>query len=426
MFAIALAALLCAPAAPARPPGGAAAAPDSARLKLKPGAGGKLCLQCHADLAGKLQRKFVHTPARNGECIACHDPHASAHGKLLSADPKAICTTCHEDVIPARAKSVHKPVHEGACAGCHDPHAGDNRFQLLQTGNKVCSSCHGEIVNASMTAKFRHKPVERGCNTCHDAHASTAADSLLKGPQPQLCLECHKANATFSKAHAGFAVAKTTCTRCHDPHGSSRKGMLNQSAHQPMATKMCTQCHLDPAPGKAIALRREGVALCKECHSVRVAQMMEKARVHWAIQDATACLRCHDPHSSRQPKLVSGRRMDALCGTCHADTIGRQARSPTKHAPVRDGKCTSCHDPHSSDNLLMLKDADVIEGCGRCHDWQKHATHPIGEKMKDPRNRNLTLDCLSCHRAHGTEYKSMLPYPTTTDLCTKCHREYKR
>jgi predicted CXXCH cytochrome family protein len=118
--------------------------------------------------------------------------------------------------------------------------------------------------------------------------------------------------------------------------------------------------------------------------------------------------------------------MDALCGTCHADTIGRQARSPTKHAPVRDGNCTSCHDPHSSDNLLMLKDADVIEGCGRCHDWQKHATHPIGEKTKDPRNRNLTLDCLSCHRAHGTEYKSMLPYPSTTDLCTKCHREYKR
>jgi predicted CXXCH cytochrome family protein len=118
--------------------------------------------------------------------------------------------------------------------------------------------------------------------------------------------------------------------------------------------------------------------------------------------------------------------MDALCGTCHADTIQRQERSPTPHAPVRDGACTSCHDPHSSDNLLMLKEASVVEGCGKCHDYQKHSTHPIGEKTKDPRNRNLTLDCLSCHRAHGTEYKHMVPYPTISDLCTKCHEELKR
>jgi predicted CXXCH cytochrome family protein len=50
----------------------------------------------------------------------------------------------------------------------------------------------------------------------------------------------------------------------------------------------------------------------------------------------------------------------------------------------------------------------------------------MGEKLKDPRNKNLTIQCLSCHRAHGTEYKKLIPYPTTSELCTKCHEQYRR
>jgi predicted CXXCH cytochrome family protein len=100
--------------------------------------------------------------------------------------------------------------------------------------------------------------------------------------------------------------------------------------------------------------------------------------------------------------------------------------SPTKHDPVRDGKCTACHDPHSSDVPLALVKPDVVETCGTCHDWLKHSSHPMGEKVVDPRNKNLRLQCLSCHRSHGTEYKHLMPYPTSTDLCTKCHEKFKR
>jgi predicted CXXCH cytochrome family protein len=421
VIALLLASLLAAPAAAPAPP-----AQEGGAYRLKPGARGKLCLSCHGDFGAKLERKYVHTPVKAGECIACHDPHASAHGKLLATEPDAVCASCHKSVVPADAKSVHKPVATGSCVGCHDPHSSDNPFVLAKPGAEACASCHKQIVEASTTVRFKHKPLQQGCATCHSAHASTRADSLLKAPQPQLCLDCHKASPALTRAHAGFPVAKASCTMCHDPHGSDRKGMLYASAHQPMATRMCTQCHQDPVAGKPVALKRQGAALCKECHGLRVTQMMEKARVHWPIADETSCLRCHDPHASKQPRLVAGRRMDALCATCHADTIGRQERSPTKHAPIRDGNCTACHDPHSSDNVLMLKEASINEGCGKCHDWQRHSTHPIGDQIKDPRNRNLRLNCLSCHRAHGTEYKNMLPYPTTTDLCTKCHEDFKR
>ena len=401
------------------------AAADGGPMKLREGAGGKLCLQCHADFARKLENKVVHTPVRTRECIACHDPHASTHGKLLASDPKAVCVSCHQGAIPAQAKSVHQPVRDGACVGCHDPHASQNPSLLVQAGSQVCASCHKRVVDGAAAAKFPHQPVVEGCATCHEPHASASAGQLLRSAEPKLCLGCHKADASLSKAHLGYPVAQASCTSCHDPHGSNKKGMLFDNVHQPVATKMCSQCHLDPRPGKPVALRQQGAALCKECHSARMDRMMDKALVHWAIADETACLHCHAPHASREPKLVAAR-MDALCSTCHADTIARQQRSPTKHAPVRDGKCTACHDPHASENVLLMKVASVNESCGTCHDWQRHATHPIGDQVKDPRNRNLTLDCLSCHRAHGTEYKNMAPYPTITDLCTKCHAGFKR
>jgi predicted CXXCH cytochrome family protein len=118
--------------------------------------------------------------------------------------------------------------------------------------------------------------------------------------------------------------------------------------------------------------------------------------------------------------------MLVTCGGCHGDTIKRQQLSPTKHEPIKDGNCTACHDPHASNAPLMMANPSIIEGCGACHDWLKHSSHPMGEKFLDPRNKNLTIQCLSCHRAHGTEYLHMMPYPTTSDLCTKCHEKFKR
>jgi predicted CXXCH cytochrome family protein len=115
-----------------------------------------------------------------------------------------------------------------------------------------------------------------------------------------------------------------------------------------------------------------------------------------------------------------------LCGTCHADTIQRQERSVTKHQPVKEGMCMTCHAPHASDNVFLTVQASTLVFCGTCHDYQKHSTHPVGNKVIDKRNKNLSVECLSCHRSHGTEYKKMLPFGTVSDLCTQCHLEYQR
>jgi predicted CXXCH cytochrome family protein len=183
-------------------------------------------------------------------------------------------------------------------------------------------------------------------------------------------------------------------------------------------------CH-EPATSKTpFKTRQAGAELCRTCHSHKMGLFLEKNRVHQPVAEGE-CLACHGPHASKSRGLLKANAV-AVCGACHADTIRRQATSVTKHKPIGEGECHRCHDPHSGNAPLLFVNPNSIELCGQCHDWQQHATHPIGEKVKDPRNPNLAVVCSSCHRAHGTEFKHMLPFPATTALCTNCHERFKR
>ncbi len=224
----------------------------------------------------------------------------------------------------------------------------------------------------------------------------------------------------------GYQVGASRCTSCHDPHGSDKRGMLFNKVHSPVAKQMCTQCHEPPGSPKKFQPKVAGADLCRGCHAQKMTDMLAKDRLHVPVVEGQACLTCHNPHAAKEAGLIRKGGQLATCGTCHADTIRRQKLSPTKHDPVANGQCTACHDPHSSSAPLMMSNPNIIEGCGTCHDWLKHSSHPMGEKTLDPRNKNLQVQCLSCHRSHGTEYKHMMPYPTTSDLCTKCHEKFKR
>src|SRR6266568_540324 len=412
-------------AGPARAAPAKAAPAGANKFKLKPGASGTVCLECHTtDIETQLKKPFVHTPVKSRDCIGCHNPHAAQHGKLLAEEPGKICASCHQDVVPAKAKSTHKPVSDG-CVTCHEPHASDFPSNLVKAQVALCAGCHKEIAEGAAKAKVKHRPVEQGCATCHDPHGSATGTALLKGDVPGLCVKCHKTDRpTFLTKHAGYPVSGARCTSCHDPHGSDTRGMLYNTVHPPVARGLCSQCHEAASSPNRFRTKQAGINLCKTCHAQRVLQMMDQSRLHWATIEGAACLNCHNPHASKVKGLVKSNLVN-VCGKCHADTVKRQERSPTKHKPITDGQCQKCHDPHGSPQALMLKGADRIDLCGTCHDWQKHSTHPIGAKFKDPRNPNLTLECLSCHRAHGTEYKHMMPYATTTDMCTKCHQNLK-
>ncbi|GFO70429.1 cytochrome c [Geomonas limicola] len=399
---------------------------NTAKFKLKPGAYGKLCLDCHPGFQDKLKKQHVHTPVKNGNCSGCHNPHTSAFSKLLESDASKICASCHKTLVVANPLSVHKPVADGACMKCHDPHSSVNKNNLLKTGNELCLECHKSLADTLAKIKVKHNPVEKGCLNCHDPHASAKDDSLLKERVTALCIGCHKTDRpSFIKQHMNYPVATSRCTSCHDPHGSDRKGILYNNVHKPVSTRMCNQCHEEATSGTPLKIKREGAELCRGCHSDMFNATFGKKRMHSPLLSKKGCLTCHNPHAAKEKGLLKESPL-VLCGSCHADTIKRQAKSVTKHEPVKNGNCVACHDPHASDSALLAKQASVVDLCASCHDWMKHSTHPIGDKFVDPRNKNATLNCLSCHRSHGTEYKGMMPFPAISDLCTQCHEQFRR
>ncbi len=414
------------------------------KFKLKPDAGGKICIECHDHFKEKLEYPFVHTPVKTGECSACHNPHTTSHGKLLDEDPDKICNQCHGGIVPKNPKSSHQVVMEGHCVKCHDPHASKNKFNLLKPGNELCFDCHKNINNTVAKAKFKHPPVEKGCISCHDPHASTKGNHLLKNELAALCVSCHRADqANFLKQHMNYPVAKSNCSSCHDAHGSNRAGILFDQVHPPVANKTCSQCHEISTSPDALSTRKKGFELCRGCHSDMMNDTLNKNRIHWPLVDRQGCLNCHEPHASPQKNLLLGD-MKSLCGKCHQDTMelqrklagkekqenadekGKVIKGALTHNPIQEGNCDACHSAHSSDSNFLLNQPSVIKLCGTCHDWSKHTNHPMGEKVIDSRNKNLTMQCLSCHVSHGTGYRYLIPLPTVTDLCVQCHTQYKR
>jgi len=86
-----------------------------------------LCRRCHPNVPGQV--KFLHGPVAVNDCLACHNPHASAYPRLLLADNKALCFRCHKraDLTPG---PYHATTATQACIECHNAHGGDTRFFL--------------------------------------------------------------------------------------------------------------------------------------------------------------------------------------------------------------------------------------------------------------------------------------------------------
>jgi predicted CXXCH cytochrome family protein len=308
----------------------------------------------------------------------------------------------------------------------HDPHAAEHASNLLEDGDELCFACHKELGAAVTAAKFRHSPVQQGCLTCHGPHGSDKAVALLKNGVPGLCVTCHKPNTpSFQARHMNYPVAAANCTSCHDPHGSNQPALLLNSVHAPVASRTCNVCHDAPSSATPFATKQPGYELCRGCHSEMVSATLAKGRLHWPVADKRGCVNCHNPHAAKYDKLLETKGAE-LCRSCHADTLKKIAATQVKHKPVVDGECMSCHSPHGSDGAHLAGQPSMIKLCTSCHDYAQHSAHPIGDEAVDPRNKNLRVDCLSCHKGHGTEYKWMLLNATSKELCTRCHKKFAR
>lgn len=88
----------------------------------------QLCLGCHAAVVADAP--IVHTPVRNGECLACHNPHTTETPHLLVKRGPDLCLQCHDASLLSEVEG-HRLGPAADCAKCHDPHRG-TRNNLLR------------------------------------------------------------------------------------------------------------------------------------------------------------------------------------------------------------------------------------------------------------------------------------------------------
>ena len=86
------------------------------------------CVQCH----DPHQSKQAHADAEvhpsafaGGDCDTCHAAPKDGKVVLTQADSKALCLTCHSEQAEKIEKAkVQHPGAQGDCIACHNPHAG--------------------------------------------------------------------------------------------------------------------------------------------------------------------------------------------------------------------------------------------------------------------------------------------------------------
>lgn len=322
-----------------------------------------LCIACHQAKEEEFNKKVVHPPVEDG-CTSCHDPHQSPKrfqlkGKIdKNNSVSALCFNCHDKTIFAR-KVQHGPVGAGDCIACHNPHASDNEKMLMapKEEGKLCFQCHSDRRD-SFTLKQVHEPVKEDCGLCHDPHSSDHKMQLHKEVK-ELCKSCHLEQnpevfedlSTAKFKHV--PVDQGRCPDCHRPHSSNYEPLLMDTLE-----KMCFQCHVDLGDEVDESKYRHGPVKtgdCTACH----------AKIHGStyvkLLGRSFPMNFYDSYSSTKYDLCFG---------CHNKDIAKK-KNTDELTNFRDGTfnlhylhvnrkkgrtCTACHAPHASSQAKHIRE----------------------------------------------------------------------
>ena len=226
------------------------------------------------------------------------------------------------------------------------------------------------------------------------------------------------------------------------PSGSSRVAPLPASekpimSHAPYDAGDCSICHSSGDAQNPGPIKMAVNELCLGCHE-DYKDVLARKYGHAAVKES--CVNCHNPHNSKQPKLLIEEKTGKLCFGCHKE-IEALTQGNVKHDALAGG-CTKCHNPHGA-NVEHLLIQLPMQLCLQCHSSDNVLDHD-GKKLTNmkklladnPKHHGPVAaeDCSACHNPHGSQNFRLLAvaYPATFyspydsslyGLCFGCHEE---
>ncbi len=363
--------------------------------KMKPAEADASCLKCHAadssSAAPQVGQKFAlrlylrGKHARKGvACVACHSEHHGAE-HLLKKDANELCADCHADMKAKEGVYLHRPVKGGECLQCHEPHASRRPSLTKPTVDATCAECHDTEEDKFSKAHNDYDMKGTRCTTCHTAHIKEKGSKGLMAHQhapfsEHKCTLCHQSAVTSKKATL-IKPVNELCVRCHAETVSEDTNGKGAHMHPPVQERFCLGCHAPHSSrqSRAPLFKASTEQTCTTCHAEIDNQCTQPVK-HLPVE-AGNCLACHVGHKSPQEKLLTKPSID-LCQSCHPDEhkithpVGVRDNGKEKKAVTdpRSGKmmtCATCHEVHGGTHKFLTTHDWQRELCVQCHKVDK-------------------------------------------------------
>ncbi|MDP1854059.1 MAG: cytochrome c3 family protein [Candidatus Omnitrophota bacterium] len=268
-------------------------------------------------------------------------------------------------------------------------------------GSSECSQCHQ--IEAESFALTKHA-IDKNCDICHGSS------------EKHLTAEVKKDNI-INPNGLNLKKGNGICLSCHTEKAKdvSERFVAVASLHDDLRCYECHTVHLKSSDEEAdVDLFKDDLYVdCSLCHSNQAENFSDSGHGLSGIK----CLDCHKPHEAKTISQDIEGEIDK-CLSCHpAQELEFKSfyAHPLRQRQIR---CSDCHNPHSNNYDKMLKkDADDL--CGDCHAgiMIEGGKHPLSKNTNHPFK---TVECLDCHRPHGSNFDKLLKH-NIDNICKTCH-----
>ena len=264
---------------------------------------------------------------------------------------------------PPAAKVEHAPFKRGECVSCHDPHASDGKKLTRAEGNALCTGLpqgHGREGREAAQAGHHGSRLR-----LLPQAARRQAEGAPRTDAAANCASCHaKIDGAGQEEDGPPPFAQGACVSCHNPHGSNFPGHGQGARGRhllrlPPGRRVEVREDLHPQAGAGGALLRPatpptprttrtcsrptGAKLCPAATRPWSAPAAQGGSNHQPVADGD-CLTCHDPHGSNARGLLVSDQKE------HLPPVPRQDRGGPKgaksvHAAFAAGDCTAVPRP---------------------------------------------------------------------------------